>query len=111
MSEKLFKLLMDINQNPIYEVYPFCTPQGKQLKERRLLDVCKRIASKAGIESNAYIHKFRHTMATHLILNVVSIENIKELLGHWSIVETEIYAHNKPDHLHAEVQVLDNINI
>ena len=111
MTEKLFILLKDINQNPISKIYPFCTPQGKQLKERRLLDVCKRIASKAGIKSNAYIHKFRHTMATHLILNGVSIENIKELLGHWSIAETEIYAHNKPDHLHGEVKVLDKINI
>ncbi len=67
------------------------------------------LAKIAGITSNATLHKFRHTFATFLILNGVQIQNIKELLGHSTIVQTEIYAHNKSDHLHSDVKILDNI--
>jgi len=42
-------------------------------------------------------------------MSVTSQENIKELLGHWSVVETEIYAHNKSDYLHPDVAKLDNL--
>jgi hypothetical protein len=38
------------------------------------------------------------------------MESIKELLGHWSMVETErAYANLDANHLHAEVKVLDNL--
>lgn len=44
-----------------------------------------------------------------LIKKGVSIESIKELLGHWSITETEIYAHNDSEHLHNEVSSINNL--
>jgi len=43
-----------------------------------------------------------------LVQNDVSLETIKELLGHSSVVETEIYAHNKTNHIHHQVRILDN---
>ena len=55
------------------------------------------------------LHKFRHTYATMLIHNGVKIQNIKELLGHWSVSETERYAHNNSEHLHQDVSELDNL--
>lgn len=89
--------------------YVLTSPNGFQLRERKTLQVCKDIAANAGITSNAYLHKFRHTYATMLIHRGVSIQNIKELLGHWSVIETERYAHNKSDHLFPDVQKLDNL--
>ena len=74
----------------------------------KLQDINK-IAEKAGIKSRAFIHKFRHTFATYLIQNGVSIQSIKELLGHWSVTMTEVYAHNKSDHMHSEVSVLNGL--
>ncbi len=44
-----------------------------------------------------------------LIHNGVKIQNIKELLGHWSVSETERYAHNNSQHLHQDVSELDNL--
>lgn len=108
ISDYLFEILEDLKCND-KEDYVFRTPNGKQLRERRLLERCKVIAKRAGIFSNATLHKFRHTFATFLILNGVQIQNIKELLGHSTIVQTEIYAHNKSDHLHSDVKILDNI--
>jgi len=109
MSDKLYSLLLEIKKKPLSDKYPFCTPKGSQLSERRLLEVCKRVVKDAGIKSNAFIHKFRATFATHLLQKKVSIESIKALLGHKSIVETEIYAVYRSDHLHQEVKVLDKI--
>jgi len=63
----------------------------------------------AGITSRAFLHKFRHTYATLLIRYGTPIESIKELLGDWSVVQTEAYAHNNTDHMHSQVSRLNNL--
>lgn len=108
IGASLFNILKELKCND-KEDYVFKSPNGGQLKERRLLSKCKIIAQRAGITSNATLHKFRHTYATFLIRNGVQIQNIKELLGHSTVTQTEIYAHNKSDHLHSDVKILDNI--
>jgi len=109
MNKILFQIIMDRCENYSAFKYVFSSSNGFQLRERKTLQICKKVASDAGIKSNAYIHKFRHTYATMLILRGTSIQNIKELLGHWSVIETERYAHNKSDHLFSDVQRLDNL--
>jgi len=109
MSNIMYELLIRYSSHRLSDKYVFTSPQGFQLRERRMLEICKSIAANAGILSNAYLHKFRHTYATMLIYNGVKIQNIKELLGHWSVSETERYAHNKSDHLHSDVSHLDNL--
>jgi integrase len=105
----LYELIALYYPKRLSDKYVFASPQGNQLKERRMLVVCKTIALKAGITTNSYLHKFRHSYATMLIQSGVPIQNIKELLGHWSVIETERYAHNKSDHLHQDVARLDNL--
>lgn len=105
----LYQLMIKYYPNRLSEKYVFASPKGLQIRERRMLDTCKSVAKEAGIPSNAYLHKFRHTYATLLIHNGVKIQNIKELLGHWSISETERYAHNRSDYLHQDVSRLDNL--
>jgi integrase len=39
----------------------------------------------------------RHTFASQWVLNNGSIEKLKEILGHYSVVVTERYAHLRPD--------------
>ncbi len=105
----LYELIAFDYPNRLSDKYVFTSPQGNQLRERRMLVVCKTIALKAGITSNSYLHKFRHTYATMLIQTGVPIQNIKELLGHWSVIETERYAHNNSDYLHHDIARLDNL--
>lgn len=38
-------------------------------------------------------HILRHTIATHLLQNNVSIENIAQFLGHSSLESAQIYTH------------------
>lgn len=105
----MYELLVKYYPNRLSEEYVFTSPKGFQIRERKMLAMCKTIAQKAGITNNAYLHKFRHTYATMLIHNGVKIQNIKELLGHWSVSETERYAHNNSNHLHQDVSELDNL--
>ncbi|MFA5184687.1 MAG: tyrosine-type recombinase/integrase [Patescibacteria group bacterium] len=52
-------------------------------------------------------HKLRHTFASHLAQNGVSIQAIKELLGHSSITTTMRYSHLSPSALRAAMSVLE----
>ena len=79
------------------------------MRERLLIYFCKKYARLAGITSRAYLHKFRHTFASHLVQQGVPLESIKQILGHSSITQTEIYAHNESDHLHRDVRLLDGL--
>ena len=106
MNKTLHQLLLEIKKNPFSDVWPFSSPEGSKLRERKTLTVCVEVAAKAGIK-RAFIHKFRHTFATMLVQKGVSLEKIQVLLGHANISETQIYAHNIPDSLHNEVGLLD----
>ncbi len=109
LNNIMYELMIKYYPNRLSEKYVFTSPKGFQLRERKMLAACKLIATNAGILANAYLHKFRHTYATMLIHNGVKIQNIKELLGHWSVPETERYAHNNSEHLHQDVSELDNL--
>jgi integrase/recombinase XerD len=90
--------------------YVFTSATGKKLRERKLLASCKLIGIKAGIKKNCYLHKFRHSFATHLVRKRVPIERIQKLLGHSSITETQIYAHLSSNSMHEDVSVLNGLS-
>ena len=109
IAEPLYKELSKLVKQKISKTYVFTSVEGNQIRERTLLGVCKRIAKAAGITSRAFLHKFRHTFATHLVMNRVPLERVQKLLGHSSINETLIYAHLIPDDMHDDVSVLDKL--
>ena len=109
MSDELYSIISQVIKDKVDTDYVFTSPTGSKLRERSLLEVCKRVASNAGISSRVFLHKFRHTFATMLVQEDVPIETIKELLGHANISETLIYAHNKTTHRHHQVQILDDL--
>ena len=59
------------------------TPRGAQI-------LLKEVGDKAGVE-NVHPHRFRRTMATHLLDRRMPIEQIKEVLGHERLDTTMIY--------------------
>ena len=46
----------------------------------------------------ATCHTFRHTVASHLVMQNVPLYTVKEILGHSTIRTTEIYAHLADSH-------------
>ncbi len=73
---------------------------GDRVKNVRgsFITACRR----AGIE-DFHIHDLRHTFASWLVMNGVSLFEVSKLLRHFSIQMTERYAHLGPDHLHNAV--------
>ena len=109
MTKPLYSLLKKLSVKKANAIYPFPAPDGSKLEERRLLRICKEIGKVAKITSRVYIHKFRHTFASFLIQRGIAIEAIQKLLGHSSIIETMVYACLKPEGLHEQISVLDDL--
>lgn len=51
------------------------------------------LKEKAGIEKQFGLHTLRHSIATHLAMSGMSIEEIARFLGHSSLDSTQIYVH------------------
>lgn len=71
----------------------FLNNRKKGLTREMIFTIIKKITREAGIIRNISPHTFRHTFATHLITAGVDIRLVQEILGHESIITTEIYTH------------------
>ena len=66
---------------------------GKSLSRVSMFKMIKTCALLAGIKKEISPHTFRHSFATHLIENGADLRVVQEMLGHESVVTTEIYTH------------------
>ena len=66
---------------------------GKKLSDQSIRGIVKSITIKARIKRHITPHIFRHSFATLLLEKDVDIKYIQVLLGHSSIVTTQIYTH------------------
>lgn len=71
----------------------FLNRRGSQLTRAMIFHIIKDLAKKAGITKTISPHTFRHSFATHLIDGGADLRAVQEMLGHESIITTEIYTH------------------
>ena len=71
----------------------FLNHYGRQLTRAMIFTIVKHLATAAGIRKTISPHTLRHSFATHLLQNGADLRIIQQLLGHESIVTTEIYTH------------------
>ncbi|MDE6147190.1 MAG: tyrosine recombinase XerD [Bacteroidales bacterium] len=71
----------------------FLSRLGKAMSRVSIFNIVKKQALAAGISKEISPHTFRHSFATHLIENGADLRVVQEMLGHESIVTTEIYTH------------------
>ncbi|MBU1045324.1 MAG: integron integrase [Candidatus Omnitrophica bacterium] len=64
---------------------------------------------KAGIAKQVSVHTFRHSFATHLMMNGVNIREIQDLLGHKHVETTMIYTHVMRNMSNAPKSPLDTL--
>lgn len=71
----------------------FLNNKGRGLTRVMIFHIIKKAALAAGITKTISPHTFRHSFATHLLEGGASIRQVQEMLGHESILTTEIYTH------------------
>ena len=78
---------------PQYDDILFLNRFGKSLSRVSMFNMVKKQAMVAGVDKEISPHTFRHSFATHLIENGADLRVVQEMLGHESILTTEIYTH------------------
>ena len=102
MSAEVRQHLLNIPHRGPYVLYD---TYGKRFSIDSLTNYYRvKVARKVGIDS--FIHKLRHTYASHLVQNRVDLYTVSKLLGHKNILTTQIYAHLIPDTLQEAVNRL-----
>ncbi|MBK6481597.1 MAG: site-specific tyrosine recombinase XerD [Chitinophagaceae bacterium] len=82
----------------------FLNRNGSMLTRVYIFMMIKALAIKAGIKKSISPHTFRHSFATHLVEGGADLRAVQEMLGHESIITTEIYTHLDSDFLRQTLQ-------
>jgi len=77
----------------------FLNRRGQKLSRVMIFTIIKNLASKVNLDKKISPHTFRHSFATHLIEGGADLRAVQEMLGHESILTTEIYTHLDRDYL------------
>ncbi len=78
----------------------FLNQRGGALTRMSVWNIVQKAAKAADITKNVYPHIFRHSFATHLLEGGADLRAVQEMLGHSSILTTEIYTHVDRSLLH-----------
>jgi len=77
----------------------FLNNRGRQLSRVMVYTIVKQLAQRVSLKKKISPHTFRHSFATHLIEGGADLRAVQEMLGHESIMTTEIYTHLDRDYL------------
>lgn len=71
----------------------FLNKFGKRLTTRSVGRMLEKYLKLTGLDLRTSPHTLRHSFATHLLNGGADIRSVQELLGHKSLVTTQIYTH------------------
>ena len=116
LTPKLLEVLRDYWRWKKPRVYLFPSKMGDHSVERPISDktvwnVCRAVATRAGIHKKLGPHTLRHCFATHLLEAGTDLRTIQLLMGHERLEDTTIYLHLSQRHLHAAINPLDQLTL
>lgn len=97
--EKIQRYLEAVSGKRGSEQTVFLSNRCRALSRIMVFTMIRQAVDRAGIDKRISPHTFRHSFATHLLEGGASIRQVQELLGHESIITTEIYTHLETEHL------------
>jgi len=104
MNQNVIDLLIKRNEscNDVDSVFDYLQTASPSIISQRF----KSYILKANINKQFHFHSLRHTFASWLVQNGVSIYYISKLLGHSNISTTEIYSHLRNEDLREATESL-----
>lgn len=108
IAEDLKKALEKAQKGLPKEVYVINVGDTGHRNEKDYLSTYYRKAT-VHLPFNCFLHKLRHTFASHLVQAGIDLYRVKNLMGHSSITMTEIYAHLAPQDLKSAIKSLPSI--
>ncbi len=99
-----------MNIHPSDEDILFLNRRGKRLTRVMIFHIIKELTALAGIQKSVSPHTFRHSFATHLVEMGADLRAVQEMLGHESIITTEIYTHVNTEYLRRTIMDFHPMN-
>ncbi len=88
-----------VNIKPGQEDFLYLNRRGSGLSRVMIFTIIKNLVAKTGIKKKVSPHTFRHSFATHLVEGGADLRAVQDMLGHESIITTEIYTHIDREYL------------
>ena len=101
MNEQLYELLREMRNQASSELVFHVG--GRRLEANWISKSFKAGIRRAGLNDRLHFHSLRHTFASWLVQDGVSLYEVQKLLGHSNISVTQVYSHLQPEGLHATV--------
>lgn len=89
----------------------FETQPGKAISQRTIQQIFYTAIKKSDVKKEVGIHSLRHSFATHLMEQGVSLPIIQQLLGHKSLRTTSVYLHVQQYSILAVKSPLDTLSL
>ena len=105
--------LEERKESPIKNEYKhivFLNRRGRNLTRHMVYHIIRDAKERVGIEKKVSPHTFRHCFATHLVEGGADLRAVQELLGHASIMTTEIYTHINNEYLRTTIKKYHPMN-
>lgn len=98
------KSYLACRKNPQREEALFLNKNGKPLTGDGLAYIFKNTAISSHLARRVTPHSLRHSFATHLLNNGCDLRSLQEMLGHKSLLATQVYTHVSLDKLKSVYQ-------
>ncbi len=103
MNDAIYSLMQRKSQNIQNDEYIF-TKKGRKINDDHASKMLKKyVRAVLGKNCRLHFHSLRHTFASWLVQDGVSLYEVQKLLGHSNIAVTQVYSHLQPEALHNTV--------
>ncbi len=105
ISKRILPELIKMHENK-YSDYVISTKHAYKYHPDTISHKFKEAVRKAGLSEEIHFHSLRHSFASNLVRQGVSLYIVKQLLGHSDISTTQIYSHLDTGSLKDAIEIL-----